>query len=463
MNRLAWIIASRELAGGVRGFLVYLACIALGVFAIAAAGSVTEGGSRGLAAEARTLLGVVAMCTASQRRATVEEREWIDAQGDISERISLNVMGDSGDVRRQVDIRGVDARHPLLGSDTLFGAPDLDTALAFENGRWGIAATPSLLETFNLEIGDDIELGSIAATIRARLDAEADRIGTPGTFGPEATIDIAALEDAGRLTNGQLFRSRYLVLLSDGRTGDDLAKAAEEEWGASGLSYRGPEDAVDGLQGLLEMLNTFLSVIGIAALVAGGVGIAQACAAFLQSRIHSIAAFKALGAETRTIQVAYFIQLGALALLGAMIGVILGASVPFLIALFLGDRIPLPTVLAIYPEPLLRGVFLGLLAAAMFALPPLGRARATRPAALFRTLGSDDMARVPWLERIGSWVAALALVSVAVLTSAPPYITLALLGGAALAWLLFLGTASTIRFFAKRGLPMASADWRSLI
>ena len=70
----------------------------------------------------------------------------------------------------------------------------------------------------------------------------------------------------------------------NGQSGDDLAKAAEEEWGASGLSYRGPEDAVDGLQGLLEMLNTFLSVIGIAALVAGGVGIAQACAAFLQSR-----------------------------------------------------------------------------------------------------------------------------------------------------------------------------------
>lgn len=463
MTRLAWIIASRELAGGVRGFLVYLACIALGVFAIAAAGSVTEGFSRGLASEARTLLGGDAMFTASQRRATEDEREWIDAQGDVSERISLNVMGDSGDIRRQVDIRGVDDRHPLIGSDTLFGAPDLDSALAFENGRWGIAATPSLLETFDLEIGDDIELGSIQATIRARLDAEADGIGTPGVFGPEATIDIAALEEAGRLTNGQLFRSRYLVVLNDGRNGDQLAQAAEDEWGASGLTYRGPEDAVDGLQSLLEMLNTFLSVIGIAALVAGGVGIAQACAAFLQSRIHSIAAFKALGAETRTIQLAYVIQLGALALLGAMIGVVLGAAVPFLIALFLGDRIPLPTILAIYPIPLARGALLGLLAAAMFALPPLGRARATRPAALFRTLGTDDLARVPWLERIGSWLAALSLVAIAVVTSATPIITLLLLAGAALAWLLFLGTASAIRFLAKRFLPVSSGFGRLVL
>ncbi|MEL7112254.1 MAG: hypothetical protein AAGK93_04840, partial [Pseudomonadota bacterium] len=105
MNKLAWIIASRELAGGVRGFVIYLACIALGVFAIAAAGSVTEGFSRGLASEARTLLGGDAMFTASQRRATLEERAWMETRGQVSERIGLNVMGQAGDIRLQVDIR----------------------------------------------------------------------------------------------------------------------------------------------------------------------------------------------------------------------------------------------------------------------------------------------------------------------------------------------------------------------
>ncbi|MEM9938331.1 MAG: FtsX-like permease family protein [Pseudomonadota bacterium] len=463
MNRLAWIIASRELAGGVRGFIVYLACIALGVFAIAAAGSVTEGFSRGLASESRTLLGGDAMFTASQRRANPGERQWMQARGQMSERISLNVMGEAGDTRRQVDIRGVDDIHPLIGTDVVFGAADLDEALAFEDGRWGIAVTPSLLETFGLEIGDDIQLGSISATIRARLDAEADGIGTPGVFGPEATIDIRALEAAGRLTNGQLFRSRYLLLLPDGQSGDEVARAAEAEWGASGLRYRGPEDAVDGLQSLFEMLNTFLSVIGIAALIAGGVGIAQACTAFLQSRVHSIAAFKALGAETQTIRMAYLIQLGVLAVIGALIGSVLGAAMPFGIALFLGDRIPLPSVLAIYPEPLLRGILLGILAAMMFAFPPLGRARATRPAALFRTLGADDQAVVPWPERIAALAAGVALVALAILTSTTPLITAMLLAGSGAAWFGFLGTASLIRLFARRALPMARGFWRLIL
>ncbi len=462
MNRLAWIIASRELAGGVRGFVIYLACIALGVFAIAAAGSVTEGFSRGLASEARTLLGGDAMFTASQRRATDKERAWMDAQGRVSERIGLNVMGQAGDVRLQVDIRAVDDLHPLIGEDVVFGAANIRDALAFADGKWGVAATPSLLERFELEIGDDIQLGSITATIRARLDKEADGIGTPGVFGPEATIDLKALEEAGRLTNGQLFRSRYLMILPNGQTGEDIARAAEEEWGNGGLRYRGPEDAVDGLQRLLEMLNTFLSVIGIAALVAGGVGIAQACTAFLQSRIHSIAAFKALGAETQTIRLAYMMQLGVLAAFGALIGVVLGAAMPFAIALFLGDRIPLPSILAIYPEPLLRGALLGMLAAAMFALPPLGRARATRPAALFRALGPEDQANVPWLERGGALIAALALVAFAIFTSTTPLITGLLLAGSGLAWLLFLGTAFLIRLGARRALP-AARGFRRLV
>ena len=207
MSRLAWIIASRELAGGVRGFVIYLACIALGVFAIAAAGSVTEGFSRGLVSEARTLLGGDAMFTASQRRATPEERAWMDAQGQVSERISLNVMGQAGETRQQVDIRAVDDQHPLLGTDVVFGTASLDQALAFENGKWGIAVTPSLLEAFTLEIGDDIQLGTITATIRARLDAEADGIGTPGVLGPEATIDLTDRKST-RLNSSHVKRSR---------------------------------------------------------------------------------------------------------------------------------------------------------------------------------------------------------------------------------------------------------------
>lgn len=463
MNRLALTIAARELAGGVRGFAIYLACIALGVFAIAASGSVTQGFSRGLQSEARTLLGGDAMFTARQRRAAPDELAWMRGQGEVSELIDLNLMGEAGERRRQVDIRGVDEAHPLIGEDVVSGAASLAEALEYRDGLWGIAATPSLLEGFGLGIGDEIALGSIRGVIRARLDKEADGIGTPGAFGPEATIRIEALEEAGRLTDGQLFRALYRLVLPPGTSGGNIEAAAEAEWGAGGLRYRGPEDAIDGLQRLLDMLNAFLSVIGIAALVAGGVGIAQASTAFLESRVPSIAAFKALGAEAATIRMAYLIQLGALALLGAVAGTLLGAATPFAIALFLGDQIPLPAILTVYPAPLLRAIGLGLLAAAMFALPPLGRARATRPAALFRTLGAEDRARTPRTERIASVLAGLGLAGLAVATSATPLVTALLLAGAGIAWLVFLGIARLIRLAARRLAPSAKGFGRLVL
>lgn len=451
MNRLSWKIAMRELAGGLSGFWIYVACIALGIFAIAAAGSVTAGFSKGLASEARTLLGGDALFAASQRRASPDELAWMSERGNVSENITINVMGQAGDVREQVDVRAVDEHHPLIGAPTLSGgAATLDDALAFREGRWGIAASPSTLKNFGLEVGDDIALGSIPATIRAQLDGEADGIGTPGTFGPQITIRLKALEEAGRLSDGQLYRSRYRVLLTDKGLADTLEETAEEDLGPSGLRYRGPEDAIDGLQNLLEMLNSFLSVIGIAALIAGGVGIAQASSAFLETRMPSIAAFKALGAEASTLRAAYFIQLTALALVGAMVGLVLGAATPFLIAAIAGDQIPLPNILRLYPLPLLRALVLGLLSAAIFALPPLGRARATPPAALFRSLGSETLEKTPRPERILAGLAAIALIVVSVWTSDAPLVTGILLIGASLAWLVLIGMAYLIRLFARR-------------
>ena len=457
MNRLSWKIAMRELAGGLSGFWIYIACIALGIFAIAAAGSVTSGFSKGLASEARTLLGGDALFAASQRRASPDELAWMRARGEMSENITINVMGEAGDTRQQVDVRAVDARHPLIGTPELSGgAATLDKALAFENDRWGIAASASTLEVFGLEVGDDLMLGSIPTTIRAQLDKEADGIGTPGTVGPQITIRLAALEQAGRLTNGQLFRARYRLILSDPAAADTLEESAAEDWGPNGLRYRGPEDAIDGLQNLLDMLNSFLSVIGIAALIAGGVGIAQASSAFLETRMPSIAAFKALGAEASTLRAAYFIQLTALALVGAGIGIVLGAATPFLIAAIAGDQIPLPSILRIYPAPLARALVLGLLSAAIFALPPLGRARATPPAALFRSLGTETLEKTPIPERIASALAAIALIIVSVMTSQTPLVTGILLVGAALAWLVLISMAHVIRLFARRASAAAT-------
>jgi putative ABC transport system permease protein len=452
----AWLrIARRELAGGLGGFWIYLACLALGAWAIAAAGSITASFTRGLEIQSRTLLGGDAAVQISQREATDEERAWLEARGAITEAAQVDLMARNGDKLRQIDVRGIDSAFPLVGAFGFNpGAPALADILAKRDGVWGIAGSESLLNELGLKVGDRFALGDFEAELRAVLLSEPDRIGKPGAFEPRIVISLDALKETGQLSPGRLFRTAYRLTLKPEYL-ETFEMDVADMWETAGLRYRSPEDAIEGLRMLLDMLNSFMSVIGIAALVAGGVGVAQATSSFLESRIDSIAVLKALGADAGTIRAAYAAQLGVLAGIGALAGVALGAASPWLLKTITGNVIPLPTDLSLYPWPLLKAFVLAVLAAVMFVATPLGRARATPPAALFRREGGELMGRSPWFERWIAIAAGIALVVVATLGSVEPLMVLGLLAGAAVAWAILAGAALLVKRVARWGAARA--------
>ncbi|MEP1231421.1 MAG: FtsX-like permease family protein [Litorimonas sp.] len=462
MNRAALKIAIRELSGGLKGFWIYLACIILGTAAIASAGSVTEVFSRGLANEARVLLGGDAMFSVSQRQFTQEERDFIAKLGQTTESAGLDVMASVDEHRRQVNLRAVDEKYPLVGAVSLSGGQgDFQTAIAQIGNAWGAVVSQSFLDAFEVKVGDNIQLGQINAIITARLDGTPDRIGTPGSFSPEVMISFKALKTADVMGPGQIFATGFRVKFHEAIEGFNAVKIdAKETFKDAGLRIREPSDAVDGLQNLLTTLNSFLAIIGIASLVAGGVGVAQATTSFLDTRIASIAALKALGADSHTIRTAYMLQLGILAFIGALIGIFIGAAAPYLLISLSANGIALPQTLGIYPVPLLKALILGLLAAIIFALPAIGRARATRPAALFRQLTEQSRVKTPVIEKIGAFSAAILLAALAIFSSANAGVTAALLLGAIIAWAIFLLAAYCVRKLAQILSKNAKGFWR---
>jgi len=458
-----WLrIARRELAGGLAGFWIYLACLALGAWAIASAGSITSALTAGLERQSRELLGGDAAITLSQRDASEEQLAWMKERGTVSEAAQTDLMARAGSSVIQADVRGIDSLFPLVGSFTFDRDIALPAIFARKGEVWGVAASASLAERLGITVGDRFNLGPIPAELRATLVREPDRVGEPGLFEPRVIIDIAALRESGQMTPGALFRTAYRLRLKP-----EHAATFEEDvnarWAADGLRYRGPDDAIDGLRDLIEMLNTFMTVVGISALIAGGVGVSQATSSFLDTRIDSIAALKALGADGGTIRAAYAVQLGVLAGAGALAGVALGALSPWIVRWIAGDAIPLPMILGVYPFALLKAFVLTLLAAAMFATPPLGRARATPPAALFRRESGDVPQRTPWPERIAAGVAALLLVVIAMAGSPRPLIVLALLAGAAVAYVVLVGVAILVRRLARASATHARGRLRLVL
>lgn len=444
MTPLGLRFALRELRSGVRGFRIFLACLALGVAAIAAAGSTAEAFRRGLASEAREILGGDLALSAQQRRFTPEERAVFARHGQVAWAVAARAMAQapSGD-RRAVELRGVGPNYPLAGRVTLAGSPSLSAALARRGDAWGAAVEQSLLDRLQMKLGDRFLVGDTPMVATAVLIEEPDRLSRGFTLGPRVLTRIEAVEAVGVLTPGLPFGETARLVLPAGKELRPAIREIRKELPGKRFRARTRDQAAANLGRMIDQLEYFLGFIGLASLVAGGLGVFGAVSAYLEARKPSIATLKALGAEGALVRDVYLIQIAVLAGLGVVIGLVVGAVAPLVLGSIVKHELPVPALFAVYPWPLAKAAAFGLLSAAAFSLAPLGRARATPPASLFRRDLAARLKLGP--ETIGAAVAGAGLAALALVT-APTLLTAAIMIAGvtvafALLWLLGAGAA----------------------
>jgi putative ABC transport system permease protein len=463
MTPIAVRLALRELRAGVRGFRIFLACLALGVAAIAAAGSVAEAFRQGLAAQAREILGGDLAISVRQRPFTPAERAVFARTGAIDLAVGTEAMAQapSGE-RRLAELRGVSESYPLTGKVELEGGVSLAQALAPVGGVAGAAVEAPLLTRLGLKLGDRFLVGDTPLIARAVLVSEPDRLSRGFALGPRVLTRLSVVEAGGFLAPGLPFGETARIALPPGRA---LAPAKAALLAA--LKQAAPEgafrvtdraDAAPGLRRLIDELEYFLGFIGLASLVAGGLGVQGAVSAHLGAKTPSIAVLKALGADGALARNIYLIQIGLLALLGVAIGLVVGAVAPLILGALIREKLPVPALFALYPGPLAKAGAFGLLAAAAFSLGPLARARATPPAALFRRQMTGPVAL--GVEAAGAAAAALGLAALAVATAPTPLAAAVMIAGVAFGfgvlWLLGQGGARLAGWLR----PAARGAWR---
>ncbi|WP_416366459.1 hypothetical protein [Sphingomonas aurantiaca] len=114
--RLAWRLARRELDLRFRGLRLLLACLFLGVGALAAIGSLTQSIDGELAARGSAILGGDVEFGTSQRAATPDERAAMARLGTVSETVRMQATAIRGTNSVPVQLKGVDAVYPLYGT-----------------------------------------------------------------------------------------------------------------------------------------------------------------------------------------------------------------------------------------------------------------------------------------------------------------------------------------------------------
>ena len=452
-NVLAWRIARRELRGGLRGFAVFLACLTLGVAAIAAVGVINAGVLEGLKRDASALLGGDVRIDVSNLPLEEEELVRLTPLGaERSDVVRTNAMAYGADDRRVVvALKAVDDAYPLYGSVLLDPPQDIGAALA----DGGTVVERGLLPRLGVEVGDTLRIGEAEFELRGVIDREPDRIGGYVSIGPRAMIHADELARTATILPGSLVRySHGFALPAEADPIAALTRLRVEnpdvQWRA-----RGTRDVQPQVTRFTDRLASYLTLAGLTSLLIGGVGVALAISNYLAGKTATIATLKCLGAPSNLVFRIYLLQVLALAGTGIALGLIIGQGAPWLLRSLASTVLPIQVASGFYVGPLLIAAGCGLLTALTFVILPLARARAVSPAGMFRSLIAPQRRLPPTaaLILLGlsiAGLAVLALVGVADRRLGVIFVAVALISAgvlAGLATLLLYG----VRLIGQRG------------
>ncbi|MBY3560566.1 ABC transporter permease [Rhizobium laguerreae] len=449
---LAFRLALRELRGGVRGFYIFLACIALGTGAIAAVNSVSQSITDTIASQGQELLAGDVRFELNNREATPQEIGFLEGLGTVSVSTGLRSMARKPDGSDQalVEVKAVDDAYPLYGK--FVAEPDYPLAalLSGQGGTYGAVAAPLLLDRLGLAVGDELLLGNVKLSITGTVKTEPDALSEGFGFAPRLLVSRQALQASGLIQTGSLVEHAYKIRLDDKGAMSGIQTRASKEFPSAGWAIRTSDRAAPSLTENITRFSQFLTLVGLTALIVGGVGVANAVRAFLDSKRTTIATFKCLGAPAQVVVLIYLFQIAIIALGGILIGLVIGALSPVLAAQFLAQFLPVSTAPALYPGALLLATLFGILTTLAFAILPLGHAREVPATALFREQGFEARRLPSWPYILLAALFMAGLAGLAILTAYDRFIAVVFVGAIVFAFVVLRLVAALIAWLARR-------------
>lgn len=365
--------------------VIFSLAIVAGVASLTAIHSLKASVEKGIASEAKSLLGSD-LRVASRSAFTEEEVRRISEFGEkASQEMSfpsvMKFLPEKGS--RLMQMRGISGGFPF------YGEVATEPAEAWERMKkgGGVVLEPAILEQFSQEIGDRVEIGGKQLEIYGVVTSPAPQGNRFSGFSPEAYLSLRDLKKLGLIGKNSLVTHQVHLTVADGESPSALKKRVQEEFDESRYRAETPEDRQEQLGKALGNFQTFLSLIALASLVLGAIGVAGAVHAHITKRIPTIAILRCLGSSGNLAFAIYLAQAIALGLLGALIGMVLGITIQMGLLQAFGDQLPI----SVSPSPewatALRTGAIGFLVCCGFALLPLLKISKISPAATLRSSG----------------------------------------------------------------------------
>ncbi len=398
-------LALRESRHGLRRVGVYTASIALGVAALVSIHSFRTDVARSVEDQADVLLGADARLSSSQPLpdsvASVVDslaKAGVDVSR-VTTVMSMVMAPTSGDVRL-LQVRAVEGGFPFYGQ--MRTRPEgIWSALGREGG---VIVDPAVLTQLRTRVGDSLAVGRVRLEILGTVEDLPTDLGYETAVGPRVYLSHQDLDRAGLLGFGSLARYEVYLRIPDKAARDALGDRYRDRFRASRVRLTFAADQAHRLSRSVQFLGRFLALVGLGALLLGGIGVASAIHVYIREKRTSVAVLRCLGATQWTVFLAYLIQAGALGLLGASIGAAVGVGVQHLLPVALAGALPVDVHTRFSPAAVGAGLGIGVWVALMFALIPLLQLRDVPPLQALRQDFEPTGRRLDFV-RVLAWAA----------------------------------------------------------
>ena len=385
--KFAFLLTYRELRSSWRRLAFFTICLSLGVGSIVVLRSTIQSVNAFTANESRAInagdIVVRASTKASPVVAPIVER--FAAAGRVSQQSEFvelpTMIGDrNATMSKLIELKAVDDGYPIYGRLTLTDGMVYSPSLLADRG---ILIGPTLAAQLDVAVGDVVKVGETTFTIRGLIEREPDSGIANFNVGSRALIAKADLAATKLLDRPVRARSVTMLRVPESEYATAIADL-KKEFDSKQITVRGYTDTEASISSMLSTSADFLSLVGLAILVLGGVGIWSVTRVYIAERWKSIAVLKCLGCTNRVAVFAYTLQMLIVGVTGALVGVVIAGVTLGVVRSLLADG-PLGAIsLGLTWSAVGQGVAVGVLVALLFSLTPLLGVSDIRPNLVLR-------------------------------------------------------------------------------
>lgn len=456
MQTSIWSLAWRESRTARRRLLLYMSSISLGVAALVAIDSFSANIVRSVKDQSRALAGGDITFNSSKPFTPTTDSlfDSLSRKGISFARMttfpSMAVVPRSAGTRF-TQVRGVTANYPFYG--------DIVTDPA---GKWPMLqqgpnaiVDPALLTSLNAHIGDTLKLGFGTFTIVASIKDIPAAAGIAEMLGPRVFIPAKYVAETQLLVFGSTADRAVFAKLPENVDPDKFIKPLRSAFEKQQVRVRTVTQSEMATSDAIENLSNFIGIVGLVALLLGGIGVASGVGAFVARKIDTVAVLRCLGASSGQVLAIYVVQAAAMGLVGAAAGAVLGVAIQFALPHVLKDFLPIDVHVRLVPAAIFTGLAVGGWIALVFALRPLLALRNVSPLQTLRRDTDAAVLRMHWsdLPRLAVDVALiLSVIGIALLRARTTRQALSMSGATGIAILALAASAAFLTWAARRGL-----------